>query len=290
MAELRTGEYAVKHVTVEGMRIRYTAVGAGPPLLLFHGYGEFLETWKLNIRALSEYRRVYAMDLPGHGLSDKPDVAYDVSFFTKFAAGFMQALGIDSASIMGHSFGGLISLSMAVYFPEKVDSLILESTTGLIEDVALMHRLCGVPILVDDLAESVMSLTEQRLKREFYNPGLVDKEIADKIYQFMRMPETKRVMLSILRHSVTASGMNPAVVMTDRLHLIKSPTLLIHGAQDEIVPLRLSQNACRVIPDARLKIFDECGHCPHIEKASEFNEAVTAFLKANEPGSSPQIG
>ena len=281
MAKPRASEYAVKHVPVEGMRIRYTVAGAGPPVLLLHGYGEFLETWKFNIGLLSEHHQVYAMDLPGHGLSDKPEVAYDIFFFTKFAVGFMQALGIDCASIIGHSFGGLVSLNLAINFPEKVDYLILESTTGLAEDVSLVHRLCGVPILVDDLAESVMNVAEQRLKREFYNPDIVDEEIVDKIYQFMRMPETKRVMLSILRHTVSVNGMNPAVVMTDRLHLIKSPTLLIHGAQDEINPLELSRKAWRLIPNARLKIFNECGHCPHIEKAPEFNEAVTAFLRAS---------
>jgi pimeloyl-ACP methyl ester carboxylesterase len=124
------------------------------------------------------------------------------------------------------------------------------------------------------------------MKREFYHPDFAAKEIVDLSYRFMeQMPETRRVLLSILHHSVTANGLRPEVVMVDRLHLVKLPTLLIHGAQDEILPLELSQNACRLIPNARLKVIDECGHCPHIERAAEFNEAVISFLKANEPGS-----
>jgi len=107
----------------------------------------------------------------------------------------------------------------------------------------------------------------------------VAKEIVDISYRFTQMPEAKRVMLSMLRHSVTADGLRPEVVMADRLHLVKSPTLLIHGVQDEIHPLELSQNTCRLIPNAKLKVTDQCGHCPHIEKAAEFNEAVIAFLE-----------
>jgi len=272
------------YVAVEGMRIRYTVTGAGSPLLLFHGYGEFLETWKFNLGALSERHRVYAMDLPGHGLSGKPEMAYDILFLTRFATGFMQTLGIDCASVVGHSYGGLIALSVAANLPEKVNALILESTSGVTEDASLLHRLCSMPFASDLTGSEARVALAPRLRQEFYNPDLVDEEIVDKMYRFMCMPETRRVMLSILRHLITASGMNPAVVMTDRLHLIKSPTLLIHGAQDEVNPLEHSRKAHRLIPDARLKIFDECGHCPHIEKAAEFNQEVIAFLRASGAG------
>jgi pimeloyl-ACP methyl ester carboxylesterase len=277
-----------KYLTVDGMKIRYIVRGAGAPLLLLHGFGEFLETWDLNLRSLSEHYQVYAMDLPGHGLSDKPEVAYSIFFFTRFVINFMQALGIEHASLIGHSMGGQISLNIAINFPEKVDKLVLETSVGLANDVSLIRRLCSVPVLSGaDIRESGVGVAlEQRMKREFYHPDFVAKEMVDMGYWFMeQMPETKRVLLSILHHLVTATGLRPEVVMVDRLHLVKSPTLLIHGVEDEIHPLELSQNACRLIPDARLKVIDECGHCPHIEKSAEFNEAVIAFLAADESGS-----
>ena len=252
--------------------------GAGSPLLLLHGYGEFLETWDLNIRPLSEHYQVYAMDLPGHGLSDKPEVAYNLSFFTRFVTDFMQTLGIDRASLIGHSVGGHISLSVAINLPERVDGLVLETSGGLSNDVSLLRKACGVPALREAIMESpIKTALGERMKMEFYHPDFVAKEIVDMSYRFMQMPGAKRVMLSMLHHAVTPDGLRPEVVMVDRLHLVKSPTLLIHGAQDKIHPLELSQNACRLIPNARLKVFDQCGHCPHIEKAAEFNEAVIAF-------------
>jgi pimeloyl-ACP methyl ester carboxylesterase len=286
MANLTKSEYE-KYVTIDGMKIRYTVKGVGSPLLLLHGFGEFLETWDLNLRPLSEHYQVYAVDLPGHGLSDKPEVTYNIFFFTKFVTDFMQALGIEHASLIGHSMGGQISLNVAINFPEKVDKLVLETSVGLANDVSLVRRLCSVPVLssADAKESGVKAALEQRMKREFYNPDFVAKEIVDLSHRFLeQMPETKRVLLSILHHSVTADGLRPEVVMVDRLHLVKSPALLIHGAQDAIHPLEMSQNACRLIPNARLKVIDQCGHCPHIEKAAEFNEAVISFLEANEPG------
>jgi pimeloyl-ACP methyl ester carboxylesterase len=285
MANLTKSEYE-KYITVDGMKIRYLVKGAGSPLLLLHGFGEFLETWDLNLRPLSEHYQVYAMDLPGHGLSDKPEVAYSTFFFTRFVINFMQALGIEHASLIGHSIGGQISLNVVINFPEKVDSLILETSVGLANDVSPIRRMCSIPVLsgADTKESGVEAALEQRMRREFYNPDFVAKEIVDMSYRFMQTAEAKRVLLSILHHSVTADGLRPEVVMVDRLHLIKSPTLLIHGAQDAIHPLEMSRNACRLIPNARFKVIDQCGHYPHIEKAAEFNEAVISFLAANEPG------
>ena len=287
MENLTKSEYE-KYITVEGMKIRYLVKGAGSPVLLLHGYAHFLETWDFNLRPLSQHYQAYAMDLPGHGLSDKPGIAYNLSFFTKFVINFMQALGLEHASLIGHSMGGQISLNVAINFPEKVDSLILETSAGLSNDVSLFHKVCSMPVLgsADTNESPIKTALGQRMKREFYHPDFVAKEIVDISYRFMQqMPETRRVLLSILQHSVTADGLRPEVVMLDRLYLVKSPTLFIHGAQDEIHPLELSQNACHLIPNARLKVIDECGHCPHIEKAAEFNEVVIAFLKANGPGS-----
>ena len=273
-----------RYITVGGMNIRYAVRGAGPPLLLLHGFCEFLETWDFNLRPLSECYRVYAMDLPGHGLSDKPYRDYSISFFTDFTIGFMQALEIDRADIIGHSFGGAIGIGVATSFPEKVNKLVLESSFGLSNDVSLLHRLCSIPVLADvgkGEGVAVKSALEQRIELEFYRPDFVAREMIERSYQFMQMPEARRVMLNIMHNWVGVNGLKPEAVMVDRLHLIKSPTLLIHGEQDSIHPLVLSQDACRLVPNGMLKVFGECGHCPHIERAAEFNETVLEFLGAN---------
>lgn len=271
-----------KYVSVNGMNIRYAERGSGPPVILLHGFCEFLETWDFNLRPLGEYYRVYAMDLPGHGLSDKPYLDYTISFFTDFAVSFMRALGISRAHIIGHSFGGAIAINLAACFPEKVSRLVLESSFGLSNNVSLLHKLCTMPVLAGSSGGThVKSALEQRINLEFYSPDFAAREIVSRSYLFMKMPEARRVMLNIMHNWVGSRGLRPAASVTDKLRLIKSPTLLVHCEQDNIHPVAFSQRALRLIPNARLKVFTSCGHCPHIEKATEFNEIVLEFLEAN---------
>jgi pimeloyl-ACP methyl ester carboxylesterase len=268
------------YITINRMDIRYAVRGSGRPLLLLHGFCEFLETWDFNLRPLGEYYQVYAMDLPGHGLSDKPYLDYNIAFFTDFTLSFMQAMGIDRASIIGHSFGGAIGINVATSFPEKVERLILESSFGLGNDISLLHKLCSVPVLAKTDSQGARTALKERINLEFHKPDFVAQEIVGRSYLFMQMPEARRVMLNIMHNWVDAQGLRREAIMMDRLHLIQSPTLIFHCAQDRIHPLRLSRNAWRLIPDAQLKILSGCGHCPHIEKAAEFNAAVIEVCHA----------
>ena len=273
-----------KYITVNGINIRYVVKGNGPPILLIHGFGEFLETWWFNIDPLSEHYRIYAMDLPGHGLSDKPAIDYNLPFARESAIHFMQALDIERASLVGHSLGGLLGISVAINFPDKVDRLILVDSGGLAEDAPLLYRLCTLPIVGNVIIKStVKSFIKHGIKKAFYNPDLVTEEMIDLDYEFLKMPGTKEALLSIIRNGVSLSGPYPEIVMTDKLHLIKCPTLLIHGEEDEVIPVVYAQKAYKLIPKARLEVINECGHCPHIEKASQFNKLVVAFLQSNEP-------
>jgi pimeloyl-ACP methyl ester carboxylesterase len=102
-------------------------------------------------------------------------------------------------------------------------------------------------------------------------------------YQYLKMPGAKETMLNIIRSNSDLSGPHPEVVLLDKLHLIRLPTLLIHGAQDKLVPVKQPQTASKLIPNARLKVLDRCGHRPQIEKAAAFNKTVAAFLKSDKP-------
>ena len=277
------GNLAEKYIAVKGINIRYIMSGSGASTLLLHGFGEFLDVWWFNIGPLSEHCQVYAADLPGHGLSDKPATDYSLDFANECATEFMKALGIERANLIGHSMGGIIGLSMAINFPDRVDKLILVGSGGLSRETPLLYRLCTLPLLGDILTKpTIKAGLRYGIKRAFYNPDLVAEEMIDKNYEFMKMRGAKQAMLSIIRSNTDITGPHPEVVMTDKLHLVKSPTLIIHGAQDEVVPVEYAQNACNLIPNARLEVIEKCGHSPHIEKAQEFNEAVIAFLESNE--------
>jgi len=276
---LKIENLEAKSITVKGTKIRYIVKGSGSPVLVIHGFGQFLEVWWSNIGPLSQHYQVYAMDLPGHGLSEKPAVDYTFSIVTEFIIDFMEALGIGHASLIGHSMGGSICLEGAINFPDKVDKIILVDSGSLSEKVPLLYRLCALPVLGDILVRPTTKAGVRRgIKRAFYNPDLVTEDMVNLNYELLRKPGVKDTMLSILRSGGSISRSNPETIVTDKLHLVKVPTLLIHGAQDTVIPLEYAQNACRLIPGCELEIIDECGHCPHLEKASEFNKAVISFL------------
>jgi len=268
-----------RFVTVKGITIRYVVTGEGPPLLLVHGFGAYIEAWWLNIRPLSERYRVYAFDLPGHGLSDRPAIDCTLSLFTELVIDFMEAVGVERASVLGHSMGGFLSLNAAVNFSERVDKLILVDSIGLAKRLPRRYWFYTLPVLGEMLMlPTTKANVERGLRRSFYNPDFVTPEMVEISYQFLKLPGAKHAMLNILRSNKGPGGSDPEGDVINTLRSVKSPTLAIHGAQDGTIPLAGAREACRLIPDARLKIFEECGHCPHIEKALEFNEAVIAFL------------
>jgi len=280
---LRLRDSDNKYITLDGITIRYIVRGDGSPVVLIHGFGEFVESWAFNIEPLSKHYQVYAVDLPGHGLSGKPKIDYSLPFAMQLATDFMQALGIDRASLIGHSMGGAICLSAAISFPEKIDKIVLVDSGGLSKELPVRYRLVTIPILGEVLvAPTIKSGLKAGMKRAFYNPDLVNEEMVDIDYQYMKMPGTKRALLSIIRNSASLTGPYPEVIMTNKLHLVKTPALLIHGAQDKAIPVEHAQNACKLLPQARLEVFEKCGHVPHIEKAAEFNEAVIAFLNSGQ--------
>jgi len=279
-----------KYVDVGGYRLRYATEGTGPPVLLIHGFGEFLEVWTFNIAALSKYFSVYALDLPGHGLSEGPIADYTLDCCThRIAVGFMETLGIEHASLVGHSLGGLVCLSVAIHFPKKVDKLVLVDSAGLSKEAPLIYRLATLPVLGDILLKpTIKPLIKAGMEKGFYNPEIIPDEMVDLSYKYWRTPKFKRALADLLRHNASIDGLHPEVIVTDKLHLVQSPTLLIHGKQDQVIPVDYARLACNLIPNVRCRIFDECGHCPHIEKAAQFNEVVANFLSAEKPDAVPE--
>jgi pimeloyl-ACP methyl ester carboxylesterase len=171
---------------------------------------------------------------------------------------------------------------MAINRPDKVDRLILADSGGLTKEVSLFYRLCTLPIIGDIIVRpTVKTSLKQGMKRAFYNPELITEQMVDKNYERIKRPETKRTMLSVIRSNANLRGPQPEAVLTDRLHLVKASTLFIHGEQDPFISIADVQHACDLIPNASLRVIPESGHCPFIEKATEFNEAVITFLQSN---------
>ena len=121
----------VEHVTVHGHRRAYVRAGSGPALLLLHGLGCDHTTWEPVIGALARTHTVIAPDLLGHGASDKPRADYSVGGYANGMRDLLTVLGIDSATVVGHSFGGGVAMQFAYQFPERTERLVLVGSGGL---------------------------------------------------------------------------------------------------------------------------------------------------------------
>jgi 4,5:9,10-diseco-3-hydroxy-5,9,17-trioxoandrosta-1(10),2-diene-4-oate hydrolase len=272
-----------RYVNIDGISTRYVVEGRGSPVLLIHGFGEFLEVWGYNISPLSGHFTVYALDLPGHGLSEEPRADYTLDYAARFVADFMKTLEIERASLVGHSLGGLLCLKVAIDFPEKVNKLVLVDSAGLSKEAPLIYRLATLPVLGKAILKPTLkTVIKHGMKKGFYNPEIIARDWVDLSYKYLKMPKLKRTLWNLIRNNASIDGLNPELIVTDKLRMIKSPTLIIHGAQDEVIPVEYARLACKLIPNVRCEVIDECGHCPQIEKAAQFNDLVAAFLRASE--------
>ena len=270
------GEY----IDVNGISVRYRVSGSGPPVVLMHGLGGFLELWSLNVASLSEDYQVFAIDLPGHGLSDMAENCYEPEYATGYAFEIMKALGLEAFYLIGHSMGGLISINLSARFPEKVRKLVLVDSAGLSNYVPLSFRFLSLPFWGRLLIER----TEDRfiktgIRQMFYNKRLSDEFTAWFIKYSNRIRPDQEILYLSSRH-LGLKGMRTESLVVNKLPRIICPTLFIHGDQDKIFPLAYVKDSFRLIPGAKAEIIRQAGHVPQIEQSEAFNKLIRGFLEA----------
>jgi pimeloyl-ACP methyl ester carboxylesterase len=272
-----------RYVKVGEINARYWVLGQGSPLLLIHCLGGSCEHWGHNVQALSQGYRVYVFDLPGFGRSDKEIEDLSPSFAAEFVAAFLDAQGVDRASLVGNSLGGAVSLQFAVHYPHRLEKLVLVSSGGLGREVRLSLRLLKIPILGEFVAWAWATRPGMRLSLRsiVYEPQVIREEFVDQMAELARLPGAKEMLLSVARTVTDLRGQNMKLLepLLRRVLEIEAPTLIIWGAQDPLVPVAHAHVAHQMIKDSQLHILDRCGHVPQIEKPEEFNQLVLDFLR-----------
>ena len=277
-ASLSLNSLERKEVVVSGIRVRYVEAGRGAPVVLVHSLGASLYTWRDNIAALAERHRVYALDLPGHGDSDKPDIAYDKDFMLDLFADFVAALGHSRVALAGNSVGGGLCVLTALERPEIVSALVLASSGGLGREVAPFLRIASLPVLGYLLAASPMASVRGVLRKAFYDPRFAGGELLAEMERVSSLPGARSAILRIAREYIRLGGVRREYDFTERLGEIRIPTAIFWGADDRIIPVEHAHRAARFLPDCRLHVFQDCGHWPHMERAGDFNRLVLEFL------------
>jgi len=274
--------YEDHYAEVDGRRVRYWVEGDGPVLLLVHGLACSAEFWQCNLGPLAKEHRVYALDLPGFGLSDKEVGDLSLEHAASFLKGFMDAVGVERATLAGNSMGGALCAQFAVQLPERTDGLILVGSAGFGRELNPFLRLWSVG-LVGDLVFRVYQRAFPAVKRwVFCDASSIHGEWLEGAAAMLRMPGVRENSLRVARMGIDLRGQREE--MFSRLHTalgrMTVPTLIVWGARDAAVPVAHAYVAEKLIPHSEVRIMEHCGHTPQVERPEEFNELVLDFLSA----------
>lgn len=272
-----------RYIQVNDIKTRYWSLGTqGSVVILIHGIGSAVETWALNVESLAQHHRVYALDLVGSGRSDKPLGFYSLVTLSEFVNAFAHTLSLDRFSLIGNSLGGGIALQFALSYPQQVEKLVLVNSLGLGQAVSWSLRLANLP-LVDRLYKPTRSSTAFTLKQAVADPSIITDEWIDTFYNILRLPGAAAALIAQIRANVGWAGVRTDVYqpIVDRLPTLTTPTLIVWGKQDQLLPVAHAHVAMQRLPNAQLQIFDRCGHWSHFERATEFNTRVTDFLTSS---------
>lgn len=260
-------------VVVDGVRLRYVDAGAGPPVLLLHGFGSSIEVWAGQMPALARRHRVIAIDLKGFGWSDRPPGDYSPEAEAHLAWQVLDALGIERASIVGHSWGASVALAMALEAPGRVDRLALVSAWAYDDQLPAFYwwaRMDGLGELA--FATFFRRGSDERLAASFHDPDLISEEMAEMVERSLDRPGTAAAALAVLR----GQGYRR---IEGRYRRIAAPALVLWGREDRVSALRYGQRLARELPRARLVVYPRCGHLPMIEVAAPATRDLVAFLE-----------
>ncbi len=261
-------------IDVDGIRTNYHDLGTGAPVLLIHGSGPGVSAWanwRLTLPVLAERNRVVAPDIVGFGYTERPSgIVYDRHTWERHILGFMDALGIEKASIVGNSFGGGMGMSLAVSHPDRVDKLVLMGSSALrFEITPALDEIWGMQPSIEAMRRALDLFAWDR--------GLVTDELAEVRHRaFARadVAEAYAAMFPAPRQRwIDALASDPADVAR-----IPHRTLVIHGREDQVVPVSASYEIFDLVPDAQLHVFGQCGHWTQIEYAETFSRIVADFV------------
>ena len=269
-----------KTLDLDGVNVHYVQAGGGPVLLLLHGLGTSLATWRRNIQPLADSGfTVLAPDLPGHGDSDKPEtISYDPLAGANLIGRFLETLGVDQASLVGNSAGGLIAALHALDQPDRVDRLVLVASGGLGRQISWFLRVVSLPILGEVIYQPWLHNMMGVDKRIFYRPAPFVDEVLTEMCRVRSLPGSKRAVLRSIRSSINYWGLREQRYILNRLPQLPMPLLTVWGENDTIIPVSHAASVRNTLPGSLVRTIPECGHWPHMEKADEFNRLLTQFL------------
>lgn len=261
-------------IDVAGVATNYHDVGSGEPVVLIHGSGPGVSAyanWRLTLPALAERFRAIAPDMLGFGYTErKPGARYDIDAWVEHAVGLFDALEIERAHLVGNSFGGGLAATLAIRHPERVRRLVLMGAVG-------------VPFELTDGLDAVWgytpSLENMRALLDLfaYDRGRITDELARLRYEASVQPGFQESFASMFP-APRQRWVDAFVCDEAALRALPHETLIVHGREDQVIPLSNAYRFLELVPNAQLHVFGKCGHWTQIEHAERFNRLVADFF------------
>jgi 4,5:9,10-diseco-3-hydroxy-5,9,17-trioxoandrosta-1(10),2-diene-4-oate hydrolase len=269
-------EAATSHfIQAGGVRLHYNEVGSGEPVIMLHGAGPGASSWsnfQQNVPAFAEQFRALLVDMPQFGKSEKLVIEEGrLTFTARALAAFMDELGIARAHFVGNSMGGQAAIKLAIDAPERVGKLVVIGSAPVSQSLFVPTPLEGIKHIAGYYRGDGPSLDKMRRLMEVivYDQSLVTDAAVRERYEASLDPDVMRIMSSSPPRNEDLS---------DRLHLVRCPTLVVWGMDDRMGALDVGLLLTRRFQDARMHIFNKCGHWAQVEHADEFNRLVLDFL------------
>jgi pimeloyl-ACP methyl ester carboxylesterase len=267
-----------QQVAAAGIQTNYLEAGTatGTPLVLLHGSGPGVTAWanwRLAIPELSKTRRVIAPDAAGFGYTERQAGAvYNLDFWVRHIVGFLDALHIEQADLVGNSFGGALTLALATRHPERVRKIVLMGSAGT--DFTLTRELDAVWGYEPSI-ENMRTIVETFA----YDKSLLTEALVASRYEASTRPGFHESYASMFP-APRQRHINALATPEAQLRALDKPVLLLHGREDRVIPLSSSLRLHEMLPRSELHVFGQCGHWTQIEKRDRFVSVVDNFLSA----------
>lgn len=260
-------------IKTNNINIFYETYGSGEPLVMIAGFAADHLIWQLLIRDLAKQFQVVVIDNRGVGQTDSPDTEYTLELMADDTVAVMDALNINKATILGHSMGGFIAQELAIKYPTKVKNLILYSTSAKTDNRSSLFLEFNGQLFAKDPEAALRNIMFWLYSADF----LSNKLAIESVVTAMKNNPYPQTPIGFIRQ-LTACKYHDT---TSRLNKIQSPTLVIAGEKDVLMPLSQTNELAAGIKNAELAVIPEMGHCLHIERPQFFLQLLNTFLNKN---------
>ncbi|MFD9701620.1 alpha/beta fold hydrolase [Lentzea sp. NPDC059081] len=261
-------------VDVNGVKTNYHDLGDGPPVLLIHGSGPGVSAWanwRTVLPLLGRAHRVLAPDIVGFGYTDRPaGLVYGPDVWLEHLLGFLDAVDVPKVSVVGNSFGGALALRLAIAAPERVDRLVLMGSVGVpFEITPGLDAVWGFEPSLDAMRNLMRVFT--------YNGSAVNEDLVRLRLDAATRPGVHEAYAGMFPQP-RQDGVDLLTLADELIAAVPHETLIVHGRDDQVIPLSNSVRLLELLDRAQLHVFARCGHWVQIEQGQRFAALLESFL------------